>query len=256
MSALLLLAVAVGGAGVVWQWREAVANYDQMEAEYDRADAGEKEAEKRRKEAEGQRSLAEERERAARELADARDRAVSASQHKSDFLATMSHEIRTPLNGIIGLNELLGATTLSDRQQHLASGIAVSSRSLLDLINDILDFSKIEARKLSLEPVVFHLRDAIGDTVRALAVRAQQKGVELVCDICRDVPEYVVGDPGRLRQVLVNLVGNAIKFTHEGEVEVRVSLSDDKVTRWQGDKETEEAPVTLSPCHFCAPRDL
>ncbi len=164
-----------------------------------------------------------ERDRARGELADARDRAVRASQHKSEFLATMSHEIRTPLNGIVGLNELLGATPLSDRQQHLVSGISVSSRSLLDLISDILDFSKIEAGHLEVERVDFEVREVLAEVGGVLAESSRSRGVDLEVSCGADVPEVLSGDPTRLKQVLLNLGSNAVKFTAEGSVSIRAT---------------------------------
>ncbi|WP_137295583.1 PAS domain-containing hybrid sensor histidine kinase/response regulator [Nocardioides dongxiaopingii] len=164
-----------------------------------------------------------ERERAAGELAAARDRAVRASEHKSDFLATMSHEIRTPLNGIIGLNELLQATDLSDRQQHLVSGIAVSSRSLIELTNDILDFAKIEAGRLEVESVDFEVREVLAEVANVLAESARARDIELLVSCSPDLPGVLAGDPVRLKQVLLNLGSNAVKFTASGSVEIRAT---------------------------------
>ena len=164
-----------------------------------------------------------ERERAAAELAATRDRALEASRHKSEFLATMSHEIRTPLNGVIGLNELLQQTPMSSHQQHLVSGIAVSSRALLDVINDILDFSKIEAGHLELSVVDLEVREVLEQASSLLAESARAAGVELSVSCSPDVPEVLAGDPVRLHQVLLNLGSNAIKFTAEGAVAIRAT---------------------------------
>jgi two-component system, sensor histidine kinase and response regulator len=154
----------------------------------------------------------------ARDLEVARERAEEATRAKSEFLANISHEIRTPMNAMIGMTELGLATRITRQQREYLNAIQGSADALLTLVNDLLDFSKIEARKLQLDRVGFNLRDALEDTMRVLAPRAHQKGVELACHIHPDVPDALVGDPLRLRQIIVNLVGNAIKFTDHGEV--------------------------------------
>ena len=161
------------------------------------------------------------RERIASELAEARDEAMAASRHKSEFLATMSHEIRTPLNGVIGLNELLLRTELDDRQRRLAEGLKGAGASLLALVNDVLDLSKIESGRLELEETRFDLVETIDAAVTLIGGPAAEKGLELVVDCSPALPRDVVGDPVRLSQVLLNLGSNAVKFTDAGEVVVR-----------------------------------
>lgn len=164
-----------------------------------------------------------ERERTARDIAEARDRALEASRHKSEFLATMSHEIRTPLNGVLGLTELLSRTPLDAQQRHLASGIAVSGRSLLGIINDILDFSKIEAGRLDVETVDLEVRDVLEQVTGVLAETARAKGLGLQVSCSPEVPEVLSGDPTRLAQVITNLGSNAVKFTSRGSVAIRAT---------------------------------
>lgn len=159
------------------------------------------------------------------ELRDTRDQAYEASQAKSEFLANMSHEIRTPMNGIIGMAELLSHTRLSDTQQSYLGMIQQSASSLLRIINDILDFSKIEAGKLDIESVSFQLPKMLSEAAKGLAMRAAKKSVDLKLDIAPDVPEFLEGDPDRLRQVLVNLAGNSIKFTKTGTITIRVEVA-------------------------------
>src|SRR5262245_15223569 len=175
------------------------------------------------------------------------DESVAAVKLKADFLSMVSHELRSPLMGVLGMAELLSETELTVEQREYTDTICSAGQALLSIINDVLDFSKIEAGKLSLETIDFDLRTTVEEVIKLLAVKAHKKGLELACLMPADLPQILRGDPGRLRQILTNLVDNAVKFTPQGDVLVRAIVEKDNVDHIMLRLEVVDTGIGIAP---------